>query len=69
MPYVVELEPDVFIAPWHGDPGRTLVLNSAKVFGYPGYARAALRAARKYGYAFADAKVVPVEIEVRRKES
>ena len=24
MPYIIELEPDVWVAPWGGDPGRTV---------------------------------------------
>ncbi len=30
--YVAELEPGVWIAPWSGDPGRTLLKTNAKVF-------------------------------------
>ena len=30
--YVVELEPGVWIAPWEGDPGRTLKLENAERF-------------------------------------
>ena len=30
--YVVELQPGCWIAPWKGDPGRTEVLSSAKLF-------------------------------------
>ena len=32
MSYIVELEPGCWLAPWKGDPGRTLVIHSAKVF-------------------------------------
>jgi len=32
MDYVVELEKGVWIAPWEGDPGRTLVIGNAKYF-------------------------------------
>jgi len=28
--YIVELEQGVWLAPWQGDPGRTLVYESAK---------------------------------------
>jgi len=30
--WVVEIRPGCWLAPWHGDPGRTLVRTSARVF-------------------------------------
>lgn len=30
--YIIELEKGVWIAPWNGDPGRTLIKGSAKQF-------------------------------------
>ena len=30
--YIAELEKGVWVAPWDGDPGRTLVQENAKVF-------------------------------------
>ncbi len=30
--YIVQLEPGVWLAPWYGDPGRTLVEASARVY-------------------------------------
>ena len=30
--YIVEIEDGVYLAPWDGDPGRTLVKESAKKF-------------------------------------
>lgn len=30
--YIVEIQPGCWLAPWKGDPGRTLVLESARVF-------------------------------------
>jgi N-methylhydantoinase B/oxoprolinase/acetone carboxylase alpha subunit len=30
--WVVEISPGCWLAPWHGDPGRTLVRTSARVF-------------------------------------
>lgn len=46
--WVVELEPGVWLAPWDGDPGRTLVLDSATR--YPSYVAAerALKQAQKH---------------------
>ncbi len=32
MKWIVELEKDVWIAPWDGDPGRTLKKENAEVF-------------------------------------
>ena len=48
MMYVVELEPGVWIAPWEGDPGRTLHINHASVFSRWIDAAAALEKARAY---------------------
>ena len=30
--YIVKIEKGVWLADWFGDPGRTLVLNNAKIF-------------------------------------
>ena len=30
--FIVELQKDCWIAPWDGDPGRTIVRKNAKVF-------------------------------------
>jgi len=30
--WIVELEPGVWLAPWEGDPGRTLVMKNARKF-------------------------------------
>lgn len=45
--YIVELEEGVWIAPWEGDPGRTLVKDNAKLFKTETGASRALTAARK----------------------
>ena len=44
--YVVELQPGCWLAPWKGDPGRTEVLSSAKLFDSVATARRALTIAR-----------------------
>ena len=46
--FIVELEPDVWIARWDGDPGRTLRLRKAKQFVSGRAAEKALASARKY---------------------
>lgn len=46
--WIVELETDVWLAPWDGDPGRTLVRTAAKAFGSLGAARAGIASARKH---------------------
>lgn len=46
--FAVELDPGVWIAPWDGDPGRTLRLKNAQVYGSAMSAMDALDAARKY---------------------
>jgi hypothetical protein len=59
--YIVELQPDCWLAPWAQDPcGRTLVKASAKRYKSEGAAERALRKARKYR-PFAGAVVLPVE--------
>lgn len=55
--YVVELEPNVFIAAWSGDPGRTTDLNNAQLFDKKAYAEVALFHARKYR-PFKEAKIL-----------
>ncbi len=46
--WTVELEPGVWLAPWEGDPGRTLVKDNAKEFASRNKADTALAAAREY---------------------
>lgn len=46
--FIVKLEPSVWLAPWDGDPGRTLVRSAAKVFHSEADATTALSAARTY---------------------
>jgi len=46
--YLVELEEDVWLAPWSGDPGRTTVKHCAKRFPTRHGARVALGWARKH---------------------
>lgn len=45
---IVELEPGVWLAGWRGDPGRTLVRASAKVFLSTAAAASALAGARTF---------------------
>lgn len=40
--FIVELEEEVWIAPWEGDPGRTLVKENAKRFKSKGAATKAM---------------------------
>lgn len=46
--YVVELQPGCWIAPWDGDPGRTLVRVNAMTFATQKKAESALMKARSY---------------------
>jgi len=48
MDWIVELETGCWIAPWDGDPGRTLSMSSAKRFNTQYKAELALKRARKY---------------------
>ena len=45
---IVELEKDVWLAKWQGDPGRTLDIRSAKKFKTNKEAKLALLGARNY---------------------
>jgi len=46
--YVVELEKGVWIAPWQGDPGRTLKIENAKKYQKHNWAKYGLKIAREY---------------------
>ena len=46
--FIVELETNVFLADWDGDPGRTLIKKNAKKFKNDVTAFFALEKARKY---------------------
>ena len=59
--YVVALEPGVWLAPWEGDPGRTLVLENAKRYPSERSAKRALQKARRLtGRYFSDASIAAV---------
>jgi hypothetical protein len=45
---IVELEPGVYLAPWGGDPGRTIDTKTAKRFKTTNAANRGLRNARLY---------------------
>lgn len=59
--FIVELEDGVWLAPWQGDPGRTLDIHFAKLFKYRVSAEHALDRALSYRK-FANAKVIPFSI-------
>lgn len=63
--YVVELCDGCWLAPWTGDPGRTLVVESAKQFNDMGVAFAALQKVKKKNphRDFSDAKIVEIQIK------
>jgi hypothetical protein len=46
--WVVQIQPGVWLAPWRGDPGRTLVIESAKQFKTAHAGECALRQARRW---------------------
>lgn len=46
--YIVRLDDECWLAPWRGDPGRTLVEASARTFASRHGARVALGFARRY---------------------
>jgi len=45
--YIVQFWPGCYFAPWTGDPGRTLVLKSAKIYETADKARLAIERAKK----------------------
>lgn len=59
--FIVEIEHGVWMAPWGGVLGCTLVVGNAKVFTSVAAAKRALTNARKYHphAKFADAKILP----------
>lgn len=59
MSYIVELEMGVFVAPWLGDPGRTLVKEKAMEFKDETSARVALGNARDYRE-FSGARIIEI---------
>lgn len=58
--YIIELQPGCWLAPWSGDPGRTLVRESARQFATRRGATVALRYARQHR-PLRDAQVVEVQ--------
>ena len=54
--FIIELEKGVWLAPWQGDPGRTLNIKNAKQYKRKNMARHGLKMARKYR-PFANAKI------------
>ena len=61
--YVVELQEGCWLAPWNGDPGRTLVLESAKKFNFILEAEKALEKAKKNNpfRSFTNARIVSLQ--------
>jgi hypothetical protein len=55
--YIVELEKGVWIAPWTGDPGRTLVIENARIFPDRKIAKRYLKKAQKMR-PFKNAKII-----------
>lgn len=58
--WIVEIEKGVWLAPWRGDPGRTLVKESAKQFDKEWKAHKALDDAREF-CPFKHAKIEEVD--------
>ena len=56
--YVVKLEEGVWLAPWEGDPGRTLKIENAAKYYVRENAEKALSDALKYR-SFSDPEVIP----------
>jgi len=60
MKYIVELEKNVYLAPWEGEPGRTLIRKNAKVFHSENTASKAILDALNFR-SFEDPKVIEIE--------
>lgn len=58
--FIVELQTGMWIAPWSGDPGRTLVKKTAQKYKTERGAKIALKCARRYS-PFKDAKIEQVD--------
>lgn len=62
MKYIVQLTDNSWIAPWEGDPGRTLRKRSAALFDTQQRAERALNKAREYR-PFPEAQVISISID------
>lgn len=62
--YVVEIQPDCWLAPWSGDPGRTCVIDNARTFDTIGKATNALKRMRAQNpeRRLVSARVVAVDV-------
>lgn len=60
--YAVELATGIWIAPWSGDPGRTLISFNAKTYKTKRGAKIALGLSRRYR-PFINAKIVPADLD------
>ncbi len=56
--FIVELEKGVYLAPWYGDPGRTLVRERAREYPTRNLAGKGIDFARKFRE-FDEARVIP----------
>lgn len=59
--FIVELENNVWLAPWYGDPGRTIVKENAARFKNYELAEKALKAAKEFRN-FEKAKIIDLDI-------
>lgn len=57
--YIVQLEGNLYLAPWEGDPGRTLKYDSAMVFKNKKQAKKELIKARKFRK-FENAEIIEI---------
>lgn len=69
--YIVKIEDGVWLAPWDGDPGRTLVRNSAKHFKTEDVAKKALGKAKSIPYrsGFPHAQIEEIKVHLKCKGS
>ena len=60
--FVVEIQPGCWLAPWRGNPGRTLVKASAKVYPSRDAAKSALKRCESMGYRMPpNPRILPVD--------
>ena len=68
--YIIQLARTSWVADWEGDPGRTLVLQNAKIFSHKSIAERTLKGlSKRYEHRdFNKARIIEVEIIVKPPE-
>ena len=67
MEHIIELEKGVFVAPWIGDPGRTLKKGSAKTFQKKDAEKFLTKIKEKYTGKFINAKIIQIRPNKKKR--